>query len=124
MRVSSFWLTLLMVLGMIGSIVGMAGWIVGYFYADPSMAEAHPIMHPLAKIAVIVGPIMVFGGGAIFLASVYGISKQRTATVPPAEAPKPIKQYAPREHRMRLKEEGLVEEYEMPDEERDAQKGF
>ena len=55
-----------LVIGMAVSCVAMAGWIIGYFYADPSQAAAHPIIHPLARIAVIACPIALLGGVGIF----------------------------------------------------------
>lgn len=116
MRISGFWLTLLMVLGMVASLVGVVGWVVGYFYADPSQAAAHPVMYPLARIAVIVGPIMLIGGAALFIGSIYEFNKQEKIVPPPEEAPISPQVYRPRSHRKRQKEEGAEEEDEIPTE--------
>lgn len=120
MRVSGFWLTLLLVIGMVASLVGMAGWIIGFFYADPAQAAAHPVMYPLAKIAVIIGPIMVFGGAALFIFSIYSISRHEKTSPPPLEVPveqpkiRPVRKHRPRVEEGEEDEEELLKKYIEP----------
>lgn len=76
----------MLILGMVLSMCGITGTAIGLAYADPSQAMAHSILHPMARVAVILGPVALLSGAIMFLGSAYGMRRHR-GTTPIAMAP-------------------------------------
>jgi hypothetical protein len=79
-QVAGHWLVFMLILGMVLAICGITGTAIGLAYAHPSQAAAHSILHPLARISVILGPIALLGGAAMLLGSAYGMRGHRGST--------------------------------------------
>lgn len=83
LQIAGHWVIFALIIGIVLSMVGVTGTVIGLAYAPPSEAIAHPVLHPLAKVSVIVGPIVLFGGAVMLAGSVFGIYGQRNAPTRP-----------------------------------------
>jgi hypothetical protein len=110
-EIAGHWLIFMLILGMVLSMCGIAGSIIGYAYADPSQAVAHSILHPIARVAVILGPIALLSGAAMFLGSIYGIHNRQSPPTPTV-APISYKGFQPITHKAMEEEEA---EEELPE---------
>jgi hypothetical protein len=80
--VSSYWSTLGIIFGLFLIIDGFIGWLLGIYYSDPSGAASHPVLYPLGKIALIVGPIVLIIGIVILFASILNNRRKRSVFAP------------------------------------------
>jgi hypothetical protein len=73
------------ILGIFNVGLGLAGWVLGFFFSQPSyLAAGHTALYSLGQIAVILGPLIMITGVIMFALSTYHkISIQR----PPDQAP-------------------------------------
>ncbi len=72
----------MLIFGMVLSMAGITGTVLGYAHLDPSQAIPHPILHPLARLMFTVGPIVLFSGAVLLIGSIYGMrTHQSTPTV-------------------------------------------
>ena len=85
-QIAGHWLVFMLIFGMVLSMLGITGTAFGLAYANPSQAASHPILHPLARTAAIIGPVVLVSGAAILLSSAYGMRRHQ-ATASPAMAP-------------------------------------
>lgn len=84
-QIAGHWLVFVLILGMVLSMCGVTATAIGYTYADPSQAAAHTVLHPLARVSIILGPIALMVGAAMLLGSAYGMrSHKGTKSLPMA----------------------------------------
>lgn len=70
----------MLILGMVLAMCGIAGTAIGLAYYHPSQAAAHSILHPLARVAVILGPIALLTGAAMSIGSAFGMRRHHSAS--------------------------------------------
>jgi hypothetical protein len=91
-QIAGQWLIFMLIFGMVLSMAGITGTVLGYAHLDPSQAIPHPILHPLARLMFTVGPIVLFSGAVLLMCSIYGMRTHQstpTATMAPIEYGRP-----------------------------------
>lgn len=76
-QIAGHWLVFMLILGMVLSMCGITATAIGYAYADPSQAAAHTVLHPLARVSIVLGPITLVVGAGMLVGSAYGMRSHR-----------------------------------------------